>query len=78
MFETESEDKIMIILLKDLSENEVDAIILTKETTSEKVEEIISEIKNKYPGEWTDEDIIDALPSDCEFYRVGDCEIAWY
>lgn len=75
-FDTEVND--MIILLKDLSKNEVDAVILTKETTPEKVEEIISEVKNKYPSEWTDEDIMDALPSDCEFYRVGDCEIAWY
>lgn len=68
----------MIILLMDLSENEVDAVIITKETTSENVEEIISEVKDKYSGEWTDEDIMDALPNDCKFYRVDDCEKAWY
>lgn len=68
----------MIILLKDLSENEVDAVIITEKTNAGEIEKIISNVKNEYPGEWTDEDIMEALPSDCEFYRVSDCETAWY
>lgn len=41
------------------------AVVISEVTTSSQIRKITTRIKNKYPGEWTFEDIKDALPDDC-------------
>lgn len=69
-----------IILLKDIEDGNVDAIIKTKTTTAEEIQNIIDKVKSEVE-DWTDEDIFNALPEDCKAKRVPtyDNEVSvWY
>lgn len=60
--------KKFITILKDLSEDSVDAIIISTKTTSEQIQECIDKAKSDNDGSWEWNDIVEALPSDCTVY----------
>lgn len=68
----------MLILLKDISENKVTAIIETQTTTADKIQTIIDRIKKIEYYNW--EDLTAALPKDCTikwFNNDMDGEVFW-
>lgn len=58
----------MMFLLKDLSDGSVDAVIVSKTSTKEEIEDAIIAAKQKDGYDWND--IIEALPNDCECYDI--------
>ena len=74
----------MIILLRDTSSSNVDAVIMTTKTTSDEIRDIIDEVKEKWEADDYEEDLLDmietALPDDCQLH-VGwsmDFNSVWY
>lgn len=66
-----------IYLLKDLEDNSADAVIIAKKSTTKDIEKAISKAKKIDAYTW--EDIINALPSDCEIYdRWNDLKEIYY
>ncbi len=65
----------MVILLNDLEEGVTDAVIVTKETTAEEVEDIIYKVKES-DSEWQFDDIINNLPEDCKVFSRWSGETA--
>ena len=55
-----------IFLLKDLSEDSVDAVIIAETSTEEEIESAICKAKEKDDYQW--EDLVEALPDDCQIY----------
>lgn len=55
-----------VILLKDLDENCVDAVITSYESSPEEIQEAITRVKEKPDYQW--DDIIKELPKDCKIY----------
>ena len=55
-----------VILLRDLEDGCVDGVITSFETTTEELQEIIREVRNKEDFQW--DDLIDSLPKDCTLY----------
>lgn len=55
-----------IILLKDLEENCVDAVIIATTSTTNEIAVAIEKAKEKEDCQW--EDLIKALPKDCTIY----------
>ena len=55
-----------IYLLKDLEDNCADAVIIAKKSTKKDIEKAIKKAKKIDAYTW--DDIINALPSDCEIY----------
>lgn len=55
-----------IYFLKDLEEGTIDAVILAETSTLEEVENAIDEAKEIEDYAW--EDLVEALPDDCEIY----------
>lgn len=74
----------MILVLRDSSSNDVDAIILTHTTSKEDVEDIIEEVKDKVEEDDDADSLLDlvekALPDDCEVYAAWsmDFNTVWY
>lgn len=67
----------MVYLLKDLSNNDVDAVIIAETSTKEEIEEVIDKVKEIDCYTW--EDLIEALPNDCEVYdRWSDLKSLYY
>ena len=67
-----------VILLKDLSEDCVDAVIIAETSTTKDIDLAIKEMKENtlYP-EW--DDYVNCLPSDCVLYdRWGSLEEVYY
>ena len=58
-----------MILLKDLSSDRVDAVIMTQTTTADEIQRIIDEVKADKP-EWEVDDVYDVLPGDCQIYTA--------
>ena len=58
----------MVFLLKDISDSKVDAVILSKTSTKEDIENAI--ITAKQSDDWSWDDILRELPADCEIYDV--------
>lgn len=56
----------IITLLQDLSEGTTDAVIISKNSTSEEIQEKINEAKEQKEYDWQWEDLEEALPGDCE------------
>lgn len=67
-----------VILLKDLSEDCVDAVIIAKTSTAKDIEQNLKKMRAEieFP-EW--DDYVDCLPSDCVLYdRWGNLEEVYY
>lgn len=60
----------MIIMLKDVETLDTDAVIITKTTTADEIQDIIDTVKTELEGEWQFDDIADRLPDDCEIHTV--------
>lgn len=67
-----------VIFLMDMTENEVDGVIIAETTTSEEIESCIQKVKSEHDGEWTTDDIAENLPCDCEMYLRSSNEAVWY
>lgn len=65
-----------VYFLKDVCEDCVDAVIIAKTSTKEDIEKAI--IKSKERPDYTWEDLINALPDDCEVYDRWSCDVVWY
>ena len=61
-------------VILDHDEGELDAVIISNVTTSQKIENILGKLKQEKPGEWDYEDFRRALPDDCEFYYSWETE----
>jgi hypothetical protein len=61
-----------IILLKSLSDNDVNAIIISETTSGDDIQKIIDEVKSENE-EWQCDDILNRLPDDCEVYVTWGC-----
>lgn len=70
-----------IILLQDIQENTIDAVIVSYETTPKELQEIFNKVKQDKPTDYEWDDFIIALPKDCLIYNVKDnsqCNIVFY
>jgi hypothetical protein len=66
-----------VILLKDLSEDCVDAVIVANTSTTEDIENAISKAKENPDYQW--DDLLKSLPSDCILYdKWNDLETVYY
>ena len=69
----------IITLLEDYENDKVDAVIISETNTKEDINCIITQVKANNPENWTIDDIIEALPNDCEVWtRWQDLGIAYY
>lgn len=69
--EIKGEQKVMkVFLLKDLSEECVDAVIVSKNDniTAQEIQERIDRMKERTNYRWQWADILESLPRDCEIY----------
>ena len=59
-----------IYFLKDLCEDCVDAVIISKNDnmTAENIQKNIDKMKKQKEYDWQWEDIVESLPQDCEIY----------
>lgn len=57
-----------IVLLKDLEENNVDAVILAKISTADEIQLCIDRMK-KDNDMYDFEDLLNCLPKDCDVYH---------
>jgi hypothetical protein len=57
-----------VILLKDLEENNVDAVIITETSTADEVQLYIDRMK-KDNDMYDFEDLLNCLPNDCVIYH---------
>ena len=65
-----------VYFLKDLSENCVDAVIIATKSTKEDIEKAIKKAKKiKY---YTWDDLVAALPNDCEICDRWSHEVVYY
>lgn len=63
----DGENIMKVILLKDLDEGCVDAVIIASVSTTEDIENAISKAKENNPFyEW--DDLLNALPNDCMLF----------
>lgn len=68
-----------VILLKDIDDGTVDAVIVTNVTSAKEIEERIQRVKEEKEGDYQWEDIVSCLPSDCVMYdRWSSLEVAYY
>lgn len=67
-----------IVLLKDLEENNVDAVIVTETSTASEIQLCIDQMK-KDNDMYDFEDLLNCLPKDCILYdRWGNLEEVYY
>ena len=59
--------------LNDYDNDTITGVIMSTDTTPEDIRNIVQTIKNKYPAEWTWDDIWMSLPSDCYV-----CDREWH
>lgn len=55
-----------IVILKDMDEGSVDAVIVAQESTAQDIENAITRAKTNPDYQW--EDLINELPKDCIVY----------
>ena len=65
-----------VYFLKDMCEDCVDAVIIATVSTKEEIEQAITEAKQSDCYAW--EDILNALPMDCEVYDRWGSEVIYY
>ena len=65
-----------IYFIKDLEDNCVDAIIIAKTSTKEDIQNSIYKAKENNNYTW--DDLIKYLPSDCVIYDKWDSEVIYY
>lgn len=65
-----------IYFLNDMTENCVDAVIIAKTSTKEEIESAIDRAKEIDAYTW--DDILEALPSDCEIYDRWNNDMIYY
>lgn len=66
-----------VILLKDLAEDCVDAVIIASVSTTEDIEKAISKAKENPDYQW--DDLLEVLPDDCMLYdKWNSLEIVYY
>ena len=73
----------MIITLRDSINSNLDAIIITEQTLVSEIQDIIDELKESWGDDYPDdtfEEIVNALPEDCEVYAswCSDFSTVWY
>lgn len=74
----------MVILLRDTTSSNVDAVIITRTTDKDEIQDIIDEVKEKWGEDDYPDDlfslVVDALPDDCEVYAAwaSDFNTVWY
>jgi len=61
-----------IILLKSLSNDDVNVIIISETTSGDDIQKIIDEVKAENE-EWQCDDVLDRLPDDCKAYTTWGC-----
>lgn len=59
----------------DSLDSDLEAIVISNVTTSQKLEKILNDLKHEKPGGWDYEDFKMRLPHDCEFYYPYETEI---
>ena len=59
-----------VYFLKDLSEDYIDAVIISKNDniTAKDIQKNIDKMKEQNEHDWQWEDIVNCLPQGCEFY----------
>ena len=62
--------KDLVFLYDDYDHEIIGAVAITGDSTKETIQDIIDKIKAKYEGEWSYDDIIEELPSDCLYYPL--------
>ena len=62
----------MIILVKDLYDKDVIAILKTRKTDAEKIKDIIDDVKAEYPEDYDWDDVLERLPDDVEVIEDRD------
>ena len=62
--------KMKVYFLKDLSEDYIDAVIISKDdnVTAKDIQKSIDKMKEQNEHDWQWEDIANCLPQGCEFY----------
>lgn len=62
--------KMKVYFLKDLSEDYIDAVIISKDdnVTAKDIQKNIDKMKEQNECDWQWEDIVNCLPQGCEFY----------
>lgn len=65
-----------VYFLKDLGEDCVDAVIIATTSTLEEIQDAI--YKAKENDDYTWDDLVDALPDDCEIYNKWNSEVIYY
>jgi len=65
-----------VYFLKDLSEGSVDAVIIAKTSSEDDVRNAIIQAKQKDEYQW--DDIVNALPDDCEVYDTWSVKKVYY
>ena len=61
----------IITLLQDITENTIDAVIISYETTSQELQDIFYNVKENNPEGYEWDDFVNALPTDCTIYDVN-------
>lgn len=59
----------IVSLLKDAESHEVDAVIVSYETTPKEIQEIIDRVKAEKEYDYQFDDLKDALPKDCTMFE---------
>lgn len=67
-----------MIALRDKYTNEIDGIFVTKISTARDLQEVINKVVAENESDWTIEDILRNLPSDCEFCSTYDMDSVDY
>lgn len=67
---------IKIYFLKDLDEGCVDAVVIAKTSTKEHIQDAIYKARQIENYTWND--IIECLPSDCQVYDKWNCDTIYY
>ena len=72
------EQTTMVYLLHDVIDDRVDGVIISNGTETDEIDKIIGRVKEAKSGEWTIDDIKEALPNDCTLYYQNECGIVLY
>lgn len=70
----------IVTLLKDLETDKVDVVIISEKTTTEEIQSIINDVKEKYTYTYTFDLIRKKLPNDCKVFSSWEQNIGavWY
>lgn len=66
----------MMFLLKDMEERTIDAVIISKTSTAEEIQSAIDRAREIEDYQW--DDIVEALPDDCEIISSSEMKTVIY